>query len=408
MTQINRRQFLKNALALSITTATPWQVWASPTGGSDTRMVFIFLRGGYDALNTLVPYSSDFYYEQRPNIAIARPTEEDEHSAIALNDTWGLHPMLAQHLLPLYQAGELAIVPFCGTDFVSRSHFDAQDWIEWGQGRAPTGAETQSGFLNRLLTQLQKGQTNNKGISFTPHLTPIWQGSTAVDNNSLSIKDLKTNLSTDRQTLLQQLYTGHPLARLVTEGLSLQTMLTQEFDEEMIQASRQAVSSNGFAQSAQKVGKLLRDHPNYRLGFMDIGGWDTHVNQGSAQGALANKLQALGEGLVTLKNSLGDQWSKTLVIVMSEFGRTFAENGNKGTDHGHGSVLWLLGGAIQGGIKGEQIQLNRQTLHQARDLPVFNEYRSVLANLFQHSYGLTPTQLAQIFPNVQHQTFNLL
>lgn len=409
---MTRRQLLRHALALGLTSSVPWQVWANPTGGSDTRLLFIFLRGGYDALNALVPYNSSLYYERRPNIAIARPDTDGQtetgQSVIALDDTWGLHPALAPHLLPLYQAGELAVVPFCGTQFVSRSHFDAQDWIEWGHGQAPTSTTAQDGFLNRLLSVLQQTNTNTKGMSFTASLSPIWQGSCLVDNTRLASSSPKMINAPAHASALEALYAGHSLEGMVQSGLSLQKMLSQPFDEEMMQASRQAMSANGFAQSAQQVGKLLRDHPQYRLGFMDIGGWDTHVNQGSVHGALANKLGALGEGLSLLKQTLGSTWSKTVVVVMSEFGRTFTENGNKGTDHGHGSVLWLAGGKIQGGIKGDQVPITEQHLHQARDLPVLNEYRSVLAEILQHSYALNPQQLSQIFPNYQPKHHNLI
>jgi uncharacterized protein (DUF1501 family) len=143
----------------------------------------------------------------------------------------------------------------------------------------------------------------------------------------------------------------------------------------------------------------MRDE--YRIGFVDIGGWDTHVNEGAAQGALATNLTGLGRGLAVLAQSLGAEWKNTVVVVLSEFGRTFRENGNRGTDHGHGTVYWILGGSLSGGrIVGEQRALARGTLFQDRDYPVLNDYRAVLGGLFRSLWSLTPAQCAQIFPQI--------
>jgi len=141
----------------------------------------------------------------------------------------------------------------------------------------------------------------------------------------------------------------------------------------------------------------MRDQ--YRIGFIDVGGWDTHVNEGSAQGALANNIDSLGKGLTALSQELGAEWRNTVVAVVSEFGRTFRENGNKGTDHGHGSVYWILGGSINGGrVAGEQTGVTRENLFQDRDYPVLNEYRAVLGGLFAALWGLSPEQVQQVFP----------
>jgi uncharacterized protein (DUF1501 family) len=169
--------------------------------------------------------------------------------------------------------------------------------------------------------------------------------------------------------------------------------------DEMHAANRGAVNTKGFALEAERMGKLMRDQ--YRLGFVDVGGWDTHVNEGGAQGALANNLDNLSRGLVSFSRALGEQWKSTVVVVVSEFGRTFRENGNNGTDHGHGSVYWVLGGAIYGGrIAGEQLAIQRAMLFQDRDYPVLNDYRAVLGGLFRSIWGLPPGKLARVFPAV--------
>jgi uncharacterized protein (DUF1501 family) len=168
-------------------------------------------------------------------------------------------------------------------------------------------------------------------------------------------------------------------------------------ETEMQDANRGAVTTKGFELEAERVGRLMRDQ--YRLGFLDVGGWDTHVNEGGAQGTLATNVESLGRGLQVFAQTLGPAWNDTVVVVISEFGRTFRENGNRGTDHGHGSVHWVLGGGIRGGrLVGEQVAVTRTTLLDNRDYPVLNNYRSVLGGLFSRLWSLSPAQLEGVFP----------
>ena len=147
----------------------------------------------------------------------------------------------------------------------------------------------------------------------------------------------------------------------------------------------------------------------FNLGFVDVGGWDTHVNQGGADGYLANRITELGNGLAALKTALGDKWNDTVVIVVSEFGRTFRENGDRGTDHGHGSAYWVLGGQIRGGrIAGQQVEVTRANLFQDRDWPVLTDYRALIGGVLRKSYGLNQTQLADIFPSAQPKDLQLV
>ncbi len=172
-------------------------------------------------------------------------------------------------------------------------------------------------------------------------------------------------------------------------------------------ANRGAINARGFAVEAQRIGRLMREQ--YRLGFVDIGGWDTHVNEGGAQGTLANNLDNLGRGLAAFAQELGTEWKNTVVVVVSEFGRTFRENGNRGTDHGHGSVYWVLGGGIDGGrIAGEQVKVQESTLLQNRDYPVLNNYRSLLAGLYTRLWGLSANQIGTIFPDAKASDLRLV
>jgi uncharacterized protein (DUF1501 family) len=162
-------------------------------------------------------------------------------------------------------------------------------------------------------------------------------------------------------------------------------------------ASRGAVSAKGFELAARRMGRLMQS--DYNLAFVDVGGWDTHVNQGSTDGYLAGQLTQLGGGLAGFVDEIGPAWNDTVVVVISEFGRTFKENGDKGTDHGHGSVYWVMGGGVKGGrVVGEQIKLAPETLNQNRDYPVLTDYRALLGGLFQRLYGLDQTRLQTVFP----------
>ena len=175
--------------------------------------------------------------------------------------------------------------------------------------------------------------------------------------------------------------------------------VAQEMSDEMKAANRDAITTKGFELETERMGRLMRD--KYRIGFIDVGGWDTHVGEGAAQGALASNLASLGRGLQAFSQSLGSDWNNTVVVVLSEFGRTFRENGNRGTDHGHGTVYWVLGGAINGGvIAGAQQAVSHGTLFQDRDFPVLNDYRAVLGGLFRTLWGLSPEQSTRVFQQV--------
>ena len=206
---------------------------------------------------------------------------------------------------------------------------------------------------------------------------------------------------------LAALYRGHPLESRVAEAFGLRAEVA-EVTRQMETGSRNAITARGFELEARRMARFMRDR--YALGFVDVGGWDTHVGQGAAEGFLASRLEELGRGLAGFADEMGSQaWQKTVVVVVSEFGRTFRENGGRGTDHGHGSVCWVLGGGLKGPpIVGEQQQLTAATLHQNRDLPVLNPLPEVLGGLFARQFGLSQDALSQIFPGAVPRDLRLL
>ncbi|MEX8494089.1 DUF1501 domain-containing protein [Sphaerotilus sp.] len=389
-----RRGFLERMAAVPLA-AGCGALWAAPA--SAPRLLVVFLRGAYDAASVLVPVGSDDYYAARPRIAIARPGSGPD-AALALPDQsdWGLTPAWADSLLPLYERGQLAAIPFAGTHDLSRSHFETQDHIELGQSDDPAAVrDFRSGFLNRLAEVLGA----RDAIALTSDLPLILRGAVKVPN--LALGSVGRGGVDARQTaLIRQMYAGTQLAGPVNDGFDVRQAAQRELTGGMEAASRNAITTRGFEGEARRIARLMRER--YRLGFVDVGGWDTHVAQGAGTGALATRVGELGNGLAALAQELGEAaWRDTVVVVLSEFGRTFRENGNRGTDHGHGSTYWVLGGAVRGGrVVGEQVAVRQATLFQNRDWPVLNEYRGVFAGLFQQMYGLSAAQLGRVFEGV--------
>ncbi len=378
---LDRRTLLAAAMAGAM--APSARLFAAPAGAP--RLLVLFLRGAYDSASVLVPNSS-FYAESRPTLAIPR---RGPGAAIALDGDWGLNPVLAPSLLPFWQKRELAFIPFAGTPDLSRSHFETQDVIEYGQ---PPGRvrDTRSGFLNRLAVEL----TGASPMAFTSQLPLAFRGSAAVPN----IVPVGGTGSADprRNAALAAMYANdRVLGPNVREGIAAQQQVSAALAEEMVTSARGAIGGSNFERAARRIGTIMRGRPN--LCFADVGGWDTHVGQ---RGALDYKLGFLGRGLAGFAEALGPAaWRNTTVVVISEFGRTFRENGSQGTDHGHGTVFWVLGGNVRGGrIVGEQVKLAAATLNQGRDYPVLNEVRGVFGGLFRKLYGLDAARSGRIFP----------
>lgn len=373
-------------------------------GGTQKKLVVVMLRGAVDGLSVVAPYGEREYAANRPQIAIAPPGADD--GLIKLDAMFGLHPSLAP-LKRHWDGGQLAFVHAAGSPDPTRSHFDAQDYFESG---TPGRKSTPDGWMNRLLTALPGEPAPTRAISQGSTPPRIFAGSASVASLGLGPNAMQRRAIDD-----PQLQAG--LAKLYANDAQLRSTLrdTTEGRGEMSRsmasgmggegramdpsADAGAPSARSFAADARRLGTLIRKDPHTQLAFTAVGGWDTHVNQGAARGQLANRLASLGEGLDALSLGLGDAYKDTVIVVVSEFGRTLRQNGNGGTDHGRGNVIWLMGGAIAGGqMLGDWPGLDKSALADGRDLAVANDFRQVLSPLLQRHLGLTETALATVFP----------
>lgn len=399
---MNRRRFLlstaiSTGLSLLPLGRNGWAAIDSKPIGSQ-RLVVIFLRGAVDGLNVVVPYGETAYYDGRPTIALAKPGEDG--GVPDLDGYFGLHPALAS-LMPLWRQGALAFVHAAGSPDPTRSHFDAQDYMESG---TPGVKTTPDGWMNRLLASLPGPHSPTEAVSFGPTLPRIFSGRMNVANLPMG-RAAARPMPLDRPLIaaeFDRLYAGDgPLDRAYREGRSARSQLLSELQQDMKEADNGAPTPAGFPADAQRLARLIAGNGNIRLAFLALGGWDTHVNQGAAQGQLANHLRPLGEGLAALAQGLGPEMRNTVILVMSEFGRTARENGNGGTDHGHGNAMWLMGGPVRGGkVYGDWPGLDGQGLYQGRDLAVTTDFRAVASAVAERHLGLTDRQLDHVFPDM--------
>ena len=378
--------------------------WAAfdPAQGRAPRLIVVMLRGAVDGLNVVVPCREAAYYQLRGSIAIAPPGQDQ--GALDLDGHFGLHPALAS-LVPLWQAGQLAFVHASGSPDPSRSHFDAQDYMETA---TPGVKTTGDGWMNRLLAQLHPESGGLNAVSLGPVLPRIFSGTQEVANVPLGREAAKAT-ALDRPEINQaydRMYANAgDLGEVYREGRASRARILSDLNSdtvspEAMQADNGAPPPQGFALDAAQLALLVRRNPGLRLAFVQLGGWDTHVNQGGANGQLANRLKPLGEGLTTLATQLGSEWDDTVVVVLSEFGRTARQNGTNGTDHGHGNVMWVLGGKVGGGkVHGRWPGLDDGALYERRDLAVTTDFRSVLAQVCARHLRLDDRQLASVFPH---------
>jgi uncharacterized protein (DUF1501 family) len=396
---MRRRHFL-NALGAGILLPVghgAWAVSAPAANPAGKKLIVVMLRGAVDGLNVVAPVGDENYLRLRPTIGLAAPGMDG--GALDLDGYFGLHPALAS-LQPLWAARRLAFVHASGSPDGTRSHFDAQDYME---SATPGRKNTPDGWMNRLVAALPGPQSPSRLLGIGPVLPRILAGRAAAVNLPNVAGAARADLL-DRppmKSAFDALYANHPrFGRAYADGRAAHREVMGALESrEMQAADRGAPLPNGFPDDAARLAGLMRNDPNIQLAFVALGGWDTHANQGAASGQLANRLAPLGQGLAVLAERLGPLFDDTVVVVMSEFGRTARENGNGGTDHGHGNVMWVMGGKVRGGkVYGDWEGVGDAKLNEGRDLPVTTDFRSVLAQITEQHLMLDDRRLEQVFP----------
>jgi uncharacterized protein (DUF1501 family) len=404
--QMNRRFFLhRGALAVAGTAAIPSfmvrSVLAEAANAQGQRLVVIFQRGAADGLNVVVPYREKNYYSMRPTIAIP------QNQVIDLDGFFGLHPSLAS-FKPLYDQGHLAIVHACGSPDMSRSHFDAQDYMESG---TPGVKGTDDGWLNRAL-QAEDLQHRCEGTCEHSAFRALALGSDvpltlagrvpaiALNNvNGFSVAGRGPTPSAAANAF-QAMYadSGDQILHAVgDETFEAVSMLRAANPAQYQPANGASYPNNEFGNSMKQIAQLLKANLGVEAAFTDVSGWDTHQNQGGVNGQLANRLSDLSQGVAAFWRDMGDSAENITLVTMSEFGRTAHENGTGGTDHGHANAMFVLGGRVNGGkVYGKWPGLSNEQLNQGRDLALTTDYRAVLGEVVSSTIGAR--DLEKVFP----------
>jgi uncharacterized protein (DUF1501 family) len=397
----SRRLFLKSsALAMfGVGSAPGWLARAVYAKEASPRgkkvLIAIFQRGAVDGLNMVVPHAEPAYYALRPNIAIPRPDGTDK-SAIDLDGRFGLHPSL-RGLKRLWEERQLAIVEAVGSPDPTRSHFDAQDYMESG---TPGFKATPDGWLNRAL-QREPHPAPLRAISLSPDVPRSLRGRNeviAIGNiNDFQLRDAQAAAA------FESMYGG--TADQILNGTARETFeairIMRSIQKSPYSPANGARYPNGrLGQSLQQIARLIKADVGLEVAFADVGGWDTHVNETGAQphiGQLANLLSDFGDALGAFSQDMGDGMADITLVTMSEFGRTVKENGDRGTDHGHANVMFVLGGAVRGGqVYGDWPGLEREQLYEGRDLNLTTDFRAVLAEVVSKQMG--NREITSVFP----------
>jgi uncharacterized protein (DUF1501 family) len=384
-----RRSFLRTlGMTIGAGGAAPGWLWRVSAQGRGRRrvLVAIFQRGAADGLNLVVPFFEKRYYELRPTLAIPEPGKPN--GGIDLDGRFALHPAMAP-LKELWDARQLAIVHAAGSPDPSRSHFDAQEFMEAGT----PGVKSDSGWLNRALARAPENPSPLRAVAISNELPRTLRGtSDAVALNDISSFQVGT---AGTSGLLEQMYAASSDPRLRTPGNGAfeAARVIDGFRKQPYTPVNGALYVGQFGQRLMQIARLIKSDAGVEVAFADIGGWDHHSNEAPQLGTLAREFAL---SLAAFVRDLGDRIEDVIIVTMSEFGRTAEENGSGGTDHGHGNVMMVLGGRVQGGrVYGRWPGLEPQQLFEQRDLAVTTDFRDVLGELVQVHLGQHP---ADVFP----------
>ena len=372
---------------------------ALPAAQQGKVLVCLFQRGAADALNVVVPHGERAYYDLRPNIAIPRPLASNPLTAIDLDGFYGLHPALAP-LGRLYNDGMLAPIHAVGSPSATRSHFDAQDYMESG---TPDRKSTREGWLNRFLAVKGTCEECNlspfRAVSMTAQTPRILEGpSPAVAMSSLGTFSVQaTGTSADRLEALYRTGSADLVHASGKEMFDAVKMLASANPARYSAGNGAEYPRSQFGQRLKEIAQLIKSNLGLEIAFADVGGWDTHVNQGAATGQLAVRLRDFADSIYAFVTDMGDRMDDCLVLTMSEFGRMARQNGTGGTDHGHAGAMFAIGGAVRGGtVHGRWPGLEREQLFEGRDLALTTDFRAVFCEVLTTHLGAT--DLSAVFP----------
>ena len=360
-------------------------------------LIAIFQRGAVDGLNMIVPFGERAYYSARPSIAVARPNDPD--GVVDLDGFFGLHPRMAA-LQPLWNSRQLAIVHACGSPDGTRSHFDAQDYMETA---TPGVKSTEDGWLNRYLHAKEHANaTPFRAVALAAQLPRSLQGTEpALAMNQIAQFGIRAGQSTELvQSSFESEYAAaadQVLNRTGGEAFDAMRMLKSADPAKYQPENGADYPRSAFGDALRQMAQLVKANVGLEVAFAEAGGWDTHVNQGSNAGQLAGRLDDLSRSIAALARDLGDRMDDVVIVTMSEFGRAVTENGNRGTDHGHGNAMMIIGGNVRGGrVYGRWPGLEPEQRYEGRDLAVTTDFRAVFSDIVRGHLGVRDTR--PIFP----------
>ena len=402
---MTRRIFLKNGSLALVSLGFAPAFIAKAAAAAESRqkiLLAIFQRGAVDGLNMVVPFGERAYYQNRPSIAIAKPGQPD--GAIDLDGFFGLHPRMAP-LAPYFQRGELAIVHACGSNDETRSHFDAQDYMESG---TPGVKSTRDGWMNRYLHAKEHDRASPfRAVALAPQLPRSLQGSApALAIGQLAQFGVRTGTSSDMMSTSFEAQYAQAADSLLQptgrEAFDAVKMLKGTNPASYAPANGSNYPRSGFGEALKQVAQLIKSDLGLEIAFAELGQWDHHTNEGAATGQIANRLDDFASGIAAFAQDLGDRMADVVVVTMSEFGRTVRENGNRGTDHGHGNAMLVLGGPVKGGkVYGRWPGLNADQLWEGRDLAITTDFRDVFAEVVKGH--LNASDVSRVFPGYTYK-----
>jgi uncharacterized protein (DUF1501 family) len=403
---ISRRIFLKNGGLALLSLGFAPAFLARTAAAADARrrvLITIFQRGAVDGLNMIVPFGEPHYYAARPSLAIGRPGISAD-SAIDLDGFFGLHPRLAP-LKRHYDAGQMAVVHACGSPDGTRSHFDAQDYMETA---TPGVKSTRDGWLNRYLhAREHRAATPFRAVALAQQLPRSLRGTAPA----LAIGQIgQFGIHEGRGDMVQSAFEAEYAAAAESvlhstgrEAFDAVRMMKSANPQQYAAANGAEYPRSAFGEALRQIAQLVKADVGLEIAFAESGNWDHHANEGAATGLLATRLDDLARGVAALARDLGDRMQEVVILTMSEFGRAVVENGSRGTDHGHGNAMMILGGGVRGGkVYGRWPGLAPEQRHDGRDLAVTTDFRSVFAEVVRGHLGLTDT--SGVFPGFRSQT----